>query len=506
MLGSAIQEQKKVWIYGVNDAFEEPSAEALKVVKEEFAGFLRADFLKLCQFAAVVPHPAFALSAQGDSSAESAVFSVQSALLDRAAYQLLKHVIPTSLHLEVLKFTGCHLDTEMLGLLRAGLIDTCTVVTLHVDWNVVEVPIDLPAVTKLLAEGSIAGLDELESKRDIQQIDRELHFLKELLETKFNDVETAISSLGAVADSEYPATAVLMPLDAVAWSLAMEQVLGLPTIDGEKLFHLLDSRGGGDGLLTLHYLQETLNTLPQLEAVTTDPIGTAFAGFVDGHGVLENVSFRCCNIGRPEVQTISTAMHDAKHLRALNLWGNRITDVSTAPIANALEVYFGLEYLGLGKNYITESGLKALCKAVGATRIDSKDETDQIYKNIKDQTKDRDKKLKQLPARKKDGNGRERYTTELRTDSCEEHKDPETGELFWIFFRNGSLRTLNLEGNPIQDARTVLELQPFGVGGDLVLRGTRCVAQLKTASQVPGFRSEEENQESVVTGWNLILH
>ena len=62
------------------------------------------------------------------------------------------------------------------------------------------------------------------------------------------------------------------------------------------------------------------------------------------------MAHRCCNLGRLELQAIGSALASPPpHLRALNLWGNKICDEGVKYLAEALEVNFGLQFLGLGR-------------------------------------------------------------------------------------------------------------------------------------------------------------
>jgi len=200
------------------------------------------------------------------------------------------------------------------------------------------------------------------------------------------------------------------------------------------------------------------------------------------------------------------------HLRALNLWGNRICDNGVAPFAEALECHFGLQYLGLGKNLITHVGLQKLCRPLGFMRIDRKDEADAINKEIKEKAKERDKRAKAPPIAKKDARGRERYMLEFYMPSLEDRKDAETGETFWLYGRNMVLKTLNLEHNPVSDVATVLRVQSYGVG-DLVLRKTKCAEELldlKAKAEAEGdpnawLQPIPGGLPGGGQGWNLVL-
>ena len=50
-----------------------------------------------------------------------------------------------------------------------------------------------------------------------------------------------------------------------------------------------------------------------------------------------------------ELPAIGACLATAVHLRALNLWGNKICDEAAGHLAGALEANFGLQFLGLGR-------------------------------------------------------------------------------------------------------------------------------------------------------------
>merc|ERR1719277_1602633 len=112
--------------------------------------------------------------------------------------------------------------------------------------------------------------------------------------------------------------------------------------------------GAGDGFVSLRRCEEILQSVSALtpEEEAADPGGQAFGAFVDATSPLELVSFRYCGLGRIEAQGIAKAMRTCQFLKALNLWGNRICDKAIGPIAEALESYFGLQFLGLGRNLV----------------------------------------------------------------------------------------------------------------------------------------------------------
>lgn len=485
-----------VWHYGVNDHCPDVTEQAVK-------GFtpthhFKVDFTALCELSGVVPHTALAAQKKNvPEGAECQSVALQSTVVDLATVRIMRPVLQMATQLHSLRLSSCCLDVEMLHLLSLGLSDS-TVHTLHIDWNPLEIPIDAEALHHLPPEGGLEALDDLESKRLQKQAQRHLRaFAAQLEACSGGDLEAGLREVAALADPKYAATAMLKPLNKRSFADALHTKLEISSEEGEHIFKLLDmpTSGPGDGLVTLEHVKEVLTQLPapSHEEELKDPIGAAFAAFLDGTSVLEVVSFRCCNLGRTEAQVISKTLQHSQHLRALNLWGNHICDRGAAALGEALAHYFGLQYLGLGHNFVTHVGLESICKVLGVSRIDSKEKADPLLKQIKEQTKDRDKKMaKTPPVPKKDANGRDRYMTEFyHIDQCEERKDPHTGDVFWVWTRNTALKTLVLEHNPIADAEAVARLQPFGVG-DLVLRSTPVAAVLKARAaetQAAGARA-----------------
>jgi len=298
--------------------------------------------------------------------------------------------------------------------------------------------------------------------------------------------------------------------------------LFLSSEESAVLFGALDSsqfQGSDDGLVPLARAQRVLEELAgETEEEGADPLGSAFAGLFDATSPLEIVSLRYCGIGRLELQEISGALGSpTPHLKALNLWGNRICDRGAALLAGAFETNFGLQFLGLGRNLVTHVGLAALCKPLGVTVISDKHEGDRLIKTMKEQLKNREKMLKAPPPPKKDASGRERYAPEMYVATCEDCKHPETNQPYWLYTRNLALKTLVLEHNPITDAAAVRRLLPYGCG-DLVLRNTPCASSLrrpedKASPQAEATVGDEEPEPpppfrgaaEAVTGWRLVL-
>eukprot|EP00747_Dinoflagellata_sp_TGD_P060855 gnl/TRDRNA2_/TRDRNA2_152241_c0_seq1.p1 gnl/TRDRNA2_/TRDRNA2_152241_c0~~gnl/TRDRNA2_/TRDRNA2_152241_c0_seq1.p1 ORF type:complete len:549 (-),score=125.90 gnl/TRDRNA2_/TRDRNA2_152241_c0_seq1:173-1819(-) len=511
----------QVWMYGVNDLREDPKADVLQAFKA--SGKFREDFVDLSQRCGFIPHVALvppkivqpekiekhrskSVSQRGSTTSTSlaaseperpspqtdAVLTVQSMLLDRASMLVTKHLLPTSHHLEVIRFSSCRLDAELLSLLRAGLTEQSTVTTLQVDWNPVEVPLENTAAV----EGE--ELDGMEDQRARKQVERSLRMLDEALKDSFDDVGIALEEAALLA-SKQPSRAVAMlrPLTADAFARGCSQKLLLSTEEALRIFDLLDSSplGASDGLVSFDQLNTALNALPEVapDAEASDAVAAAFAQFLNATSILELVSFRFCDIGRVEAQAMAGALRTGnQQLRALNLWGNRICDVGALAFGEALATTYGLQFLGLAKNRVTHNGLRGLCKHLGSTRLADKKEAEGLQKELAAAAKEREKKAKGAPAPKVDPKGRKRYVAEPHADVCEEHKDPETGEPYWLHIRNTELKILSLEGNPVTDAAVVLELQPFGFG-DLVLKGVPCAKALMAwkASQEQPPTSEE---------------
>jgi len=555
-----------LWTYGINDHVDKlpPLPADLKV-----SGNFRIDFVAACEKYGIVPHPAFSPHSEGeqkgqrkpsktledgsrpdtgDGPTEGPILAVQTMLVDRAAMQVTSKLLVSSNRLEVLRFSSCRLDAEMLGLLREGLKDLCTVAALQIDWNPLEIPVDKDAVAKAQADGGAEEVNELERKRVQQQAQRTLQAFGEAMQVQCGEIEDAIRAVVKTMCEDNPdgeADLTMEPLDVAAWLQAFHKSLHFPADYVQQVFTLLDGPlfgGEGNGCVSLNRLHDVLlevlicpppsaseeaagdkrkSTVAKPVAVeeVKDPIGDVFASFVDSTSLLELVSFRCCDLSRLETSVIARAIRGnlpnlppSPHLRALNLWGNRICDNGVAPFAEALECHFGLQYLGLGKNLITHVGLQKLCRPLGFMRIDRKDEADAINKEIKEKAKERDKRAKAPPIAKKDARGRERYMLEFYMPSLEDRKDAETGETFWLYGRNMVLKTLNLEHNPVSDVATVLRVQSYGVG-DLVLRKTKCAEELldlKAKAEAEGdpnawLQPIPGGLPGGGQGWNLVL-
>jgi hypothetical protein len=200
------------------------------------------------------------------------------------------------------------------------------------------------------------------------------------------------------------------------------------------------------------------------------------------------------------------------------LWGNKICDLGAGLLAESFEVYYGLQFLGLGRNQVTHVGLARLCEPLGFVRINEKAQADQLQKEIKDKIKERDTKYKKgAPVPKKDAYGNDRYLPEFFIPSCDPATD-ENGE-YWLQGRNRTLTTLNLEYNPIVDASVVMKLQPWGLG-NLHLKGIPCAEELSKlyadlvvvkspspegVEEDPAQAAPEEEASKKPKGWKLLF-
>lgn len=501
--------RKLLWAYGINDEhIEELPSDKLKEYKP--IGTFRVDYAALSAKCGVVCHPGFVpapakpalgagfVGAAGkggrDASKDRAsskcvapdpdgrdrsVLAVQSMLMGRAAMLVFRQVIPTSLHLEILRFNSCCLDIEGFALLRAGLTESCSIAVLQLDWNPLDVPLDAAGFRVAFDSGQMEQIDALEKEREKQQAERTLRAFGEVLTASFGDVPSALKTLREVAVKDrmhLATTAGLEPFPLTTWADVF-YAAGLS--DAEQIFNIVDGPlyGSGDCLVSFDSLGDILQSLPALspEEEAADPVGKAFGAFVDASSPLDVVSFRHCSLGRLECVAIGAALGQSLHLRGLNLWGNNICDLGCAVLADSFEVYYGLQFLGLGRNMVTHVGLETLCAPLGYTRIDDKAQVDQVNKSIADRTKDKEKWAKSKPAPKKDACGQDRYLPDFTIPTCKSQTD-DNGE-YWLWGRNTTLKTLNLEHNPIKDAAALMKIQPNGLG-EIHLKGIPCAEEL----------------------------
>eukprot|EP00446_Apocalathium_sp_SHHI-4_P015826 CAMPEP_0177210184 /NCGR_PEP_ID=MMETSP0367-20130122/31418_1 /TAXON_ID=447022 ORGANISM="Scrippsiella hangoei-like, Strain SHHI-4" /NCGR_SAMPLE_ID=MMETSP0367 /ASSEMBLY_ACC=CAM_ASM_000362 /LENGTH=542 /DNA_ID=CAMNT_0018659275 /DNA_START=21 /DNA_END=1649 /DNA_ORIENTATION=- len=537
------------WSYGVNSHIKDELPDEAKAFKG--SGSFRADFAALAKQCRVVAHTAFlparpAAAAADAVEAEDAQLSAQSIMLDRPTVQVLRHAMSATTSLKVLRLSSCRLDAEMLRLLRLGLSETCTVARLQLDWNPLQVPHENPSeARRIAAEGSTEERAAV-AKR---QHERRLREIAESTEARASAAAVAPSTSGeavvnvelgaallAAAEAEDPGApgkVLDKQRDRSVWSELCNRMLRMPLEEAEELFEILNSTGFGkaDGRVPLRRFEKAAAAAREAAAgvdESTDQVAAAFTCVIDATSPLEVVSFRCCNIARIEAQAFGRALAaPSPHLKALNLWGNYICDRGAEALGKAFEANFGLQFLGLGKNLVTHIGLQHLCRALGVRRLTEKAEADPIMKQLKDLTKDRDKKMKGFVP-KVDGSGRERYNPGIYIPTCEEFKDA-AGKPYWLHVRNVALKTMVLDHNPIMDAQAVWNLQPYGCG-ELVLRDTPCVEALKhlcgggyaserqsspDGSEAPegssaspeaaASRSPFLGAAAAITGWRLVL-
>lgn len=516
---------RPAWRYGVNDQVPPPSSDQAGVFSA--TGDFCADFRSLCNVRGIVAPGVFLPSRCGEFS-EPSTINVQSLLIDGPTVAVLQHVLTTAKTLTTLRLSGCMLDAEQLNLLKSGFTELSCVTTLHLDWNPLELPHnDLAAVASAITEGSMADLDEIERLRDAKQCERRLLYFRKRIEARCGDFVAAYHAALEAADPLYPATAAEVPLTRSDFTHLCNEYLCTTREESENLFDLLDSIrfGSCDNAVPLCRIEETFAEVQQIfENVPddhVDELGSVLAGLLEKP--LEIISLRSCEIGVLELPAIAKTLGTyAPNLRALNLWGNFITDKGTELLNNALTTNFGLECLGLGCNVITHVGLTNLCKPLGVNRITEKAEADAINKANKELVKEKEKKAKGF-APKYDGNMRQRYTPALYTPILEEFKDPSTNEVYWLYTRNLICQNLTLDRNPISDAEAVWNLRPFGCG-NILLRGTPCAEKLRekmiAAAATPAEAESTEDpldQEAgsspfpfkgaaaAVTGWNFIM-
>lgn len=273
--------------------------------------------------------------------------------------------------------------------------------------------------------------------------------------------------------------------------------VGMDTCLSVEMFHLIDGHhfGKGEGSLWLGRLQDVVGALPVLteDEEAADPVGQAFASFLEPTCIVEQLSFRSSAIGRVEIQCIATQLRITAHLRALNLYGNDVGDPGAKLLGEALAQSYSLEWLSLARNWVTHAGLEKLVMHLGHVRVEEKAIADQLTRSIKDAFKERDKKNKNPTPPKVDGNGRQRHFVDFHVDTLEELKSAAVPT--WLHGRNCSLKVLNLEQNLVADADVVQQLLSGG-SGQLVLRGNPCVEQLLEAERAREAMLAERQEEN----------
>ncbi|CAK9031457.1 unnamed protein product, partial [Durusdinium trenchii] len=521
-----------VWVYGINDHLDVPTELPEEL---ECTGCLGADFRQLCSLVNAAVHPAFRQKKVREAVSKSPLpsshergrrpsftakvpdltraslsiglfmaqeevkhakegpnFSAKSVLFDRVSMGLLSLLLPTVRNIKVLCFSDCNLDCEMLRLLAAGLVSDCSVESLQIEWNSLDLPLpslDEEAQLQEEAERDVevstfdraSGiLEARERKRYTMQSDRLLLNFREWLESRFHSLEAAWAILDE-AGVDWEAK-----LQAPEFHVALFEKL---SVSGQQVLEVFEVLDGPDydadgGQVSLEVLKDALQSLPDMSPKEDDPLGLSLAGLLEPSCVLESVSFRACAISRFELGPISAMLSKCPwQLRALNLWENRICDHGAELLASALDAYRGLEFLGLGRNRITDSGLEALCqpfKPVQLDKVELAAARDRIAKQeaaTKAAAKDKEV-LKE---------GRQRRSPVPLVDELEERGEE-------TFLRKLSeLRCLVLSENPIKSADTLEAIQPYGPrGADLLLRCTAAAAEL--GQRRPELLKEKERK------------
>eukprot|EP00927_Polykrikos_kofoidii_P072840 TRINITY_DN68920_c0_g1_i1.p1 TRINITY_DN68920_c0_g1~~TRINITY_DN68920_c0_g1_i1.p1 ORF type:complete len:461 (-),score=76.55 TRINITY_DN68920_c0_g1_i1:209-1591(-) len=213
-----------------------------------------------------------------------------------------------------------------------------------------------------------------------------------------------------------------------------------------------------------------------------DRAGIVLASFIDQDCVLEAVCARACNSCSAQIAVLAATLEKCPwQLRQLNLWENLICDKGAASLAKALDAYRGLEYLGLGRNRITDEGATVLCSAFHAEILDEvsvKPRRDRVKEQ--QATFDAAAKAKAKAKAKPKTEGRILREPVLIVDEIEERTVAE-GETLptWVWRRPCYLKCLSLMENEIRALATVEQLQPFGPKrAELTLLGTPVAAAI----------------------------
>jgi len=195
------------------------------------------------------------------------------------------------------------------------------------------------------------------------------------------------------------------------------------------------------------------------------------ASFAEPDCVLECLSVRACNLSEPQLKPLAAAFRKCPwQLRQLNLWENQIDDAAAAALSKAFEEYRGLEYLGLGRNRITDRGIKALLAPFNAEVLDeagSKAASD----NIKEQRTAWDAaakakaKAKAKPTKGPSGRRmREQTVYTCSHDVVEEKPPPEGSDSgpTWVLRKYSELKAMSLMENAIKNEVEMAKLQALG--------------------------------------------
>eukprot|EP00435_Cladocopium_sp_Y103_P032209 s2422_g8.t1 len=294
--------------------------------------------------------------------------------------------------------------------------------------------------------------------------------------------QVADSAAGAAAEADSSSAAAADGgAEASADVSAAEPASGSTTRVVLEVFEVLDGPDydADGGEVSLEVLKDALQGLPDLSPKEDDPLGLSFAGFLEPDCVLECVSFRACAISRFELGPMSAALSKRPwQLRALNLWENRICDAGVEFLATALDEYRGLEFLGLGRNRITDHGLQTLCRPYRPVQLEEAE-----VSAARDRIAKQEAAIKAAAAKEKTQaqaqteEGRQRRNSVPLLDELEE-RSGEEGPIFSLR-KMSELRCLVLSENPIKSADVLEAVQPFGPrGADLLLHCTEAATAL----------------------------
>eukprot|EP00930_Biecheleria_cincta_P101063 TRINITY_DN92692_c0_g1_i1.p1 TRINITY_DN92692_c0_g1~~TRINITY_DN92692_c0_g1_i1.p1 ORF type:complete len:551 (+),score=115.17 TRINITY_DN92692_c0_g1_i1:33-1685(+) len=508
-----------VWVYGINDHLDVPADLPSGF---DVSGNLCADFRSLCDAVGAAPHPAFkprprksVASAQKKSGVvstevvespvnesepyqEGPYLAVRSFLLDRLSVGLASLLLPNVQSLKVLVFSDCNLDSEMLKLLAAGLKGDCSIESLQVEYNTLELPLPLlaeidaeaPASEEQEGEGdrgkdeanawdnATRALEARERKRYSMQSERLLRSFKEWLESTHGNLEAVWKAFGT--DVKWDGN-----ITAADFHVMLYEKLGLSGPQVLEVFEVLDgpdygAEGGGQA--TLNTLRHAIESLPEERvAEEPDPIGITLAAFLDAKTVLESMSLRSCGVSRLELGPMSDALAKCPwQLRCLNLWENRICDRGAELLATALDAYRGLEYLGLGRNRITDAGLQILCRPFTATTLDDEQAAEARKQIASQEAQAKSVADAKDKAQGQEFSGRQRRVPVPLVDDLEER--PPSGDSdrpTFVLKKASELKSLVVSENPIKSMEVVEAIQPHGPrGAELILRGTAAATEL----------------------------
>ena len=291
-----------IWVYGINDHLDIP--ESLPSGFEP-VGQLGTDLRKLCSMVNAAVHPAFRMKRVREGSPsksqlpsshearrrpsmlvkapdmsallggslgmgfheepkppkEGPNLMVKSFLFDRATMSLIGLLLPTVQNIKVLSFSDCNLDCEMLRLLAQGLSGSCSVESLQIEWNNLDLP--LPNLEEQEVEGdegeetsafdrASSILEARERKRYTLQSERLLTNFKEWLESRFGSLQKAWEALDK-EDEE-------AKLTAPDFHMLLFEKLG---VSGSQIFEVFEVLDGpdygadGGGVITLQVMKDS---------------------------------------------------------------------------------------------------------------------------------------------------------------------------------------------------------------------------------------------------------